>query len=118
MEDILPGKTRWETHQYLKDQGHRAAVIAAHRAFADLLEADEDSPVPPGNDIVVAAAPSAAAVDRWAAKHHVTARWNGRAYKAEVRFGPELKFCVIHLPAKTLDGQFDVAAAEPELAVA
>lgn len=117
-DTLLPGRTAWETAQYLKDHGHRAAVVAAHRAFADFLEADDGGPVPPGKDIVVAAASSVAAVDRWAARHHVTAGWNGRVYKAEVEFAPELKFTVIHLPAKALDEELDRADREPELAVA
>ncbi len=102
-ETLLPGRTEWETREYFKDHGHRAAVAQAHRRFADLLDADEDCPVPPGNDIVVAVGPSVAAVDRWAARNHVTAAWNGRVYKASVEFGAELKFSVIHIPPKVLD---------------
>ena len=117
-EDALPGRTAWETQQYLKDHGHSAEVVQAHRDFADFLEADEDGPVPPGKDIVVAALPSVAAVDRWAAKHHVSAGWNGRVYKATVVFSPALKYVVQHLPAKALDGQAASETREPELAVA
>ena len=116
-ETLLPGRTEWETREYLKDHGHRAAVAQAHRHFADMLEADEDCPVPPGNDIVVAAARSTTAVDRFAERHHVTAAWNGRVYKASVSFGPELTFAVIHMPPKVLDEELD-GANEPELAVA
>src|SRR5437870_4204769 len=115
-DNPLPGRTAWETHQYLKDYGHRAAVVAAHRAFADELEADENCPVPPGNDIVVATAPSPAAVDRWAARRHVTAAWNGRVYKASVKYGTELTFSVIHIPARVLDEQAGATVSEPELA--
>jgi hypothetical protein len=102
-ETLLPGRTAWETRAYLKDRGHRAAVIQAHRQFADMLETDEDCPVPPGNDIVVGAASSTGAVDRWAKRNHVKAGWNGRVYKASVNFGAELTFAVIHIPAKILD---------------
>lgn len=119
MDDILPGKTRWETHQHRLDQGHRAAVIAAHRAFADLLETDEGAPVPAGKDIIVATAPSEAAVDRFAAKHHVTTERNGPLYKATVHFGPELKFTVIYRSARDLGehlNAMDAAGAAPEMA--
>ena len=120
-DPTLPGRTRWETAQILKDRGHRAAVAQAHRHFADMLEADEDCPVPPGNDIVVAAARSTAAVDRWAERHNVTAAWNGRVYKASVSFGPELTFAVIHIPPKVLDEDLDGQDARedaPQLASA
>lgn len=112
MQDSLPGRTAWESEQYRRDHGRRAAVVRAHRALADLIEADEDCPIPPGNDIVVAAALSREAVDRFAARHHVTAAWNGRVYKAEVILSPELKFCVIHIPARSLDEHLDSEDAE------
>ena len=112
MDENLPGRTRWETAQILKDRGHRAAVAQAHRHFADMLEADENCPVPPGNDIAVAAASSTAAVDRWAARNHVTAAWNGRVYKATVNFGQELTFAVIHIPVKFLDEELAADVTE------
>ena len=111
-ETLLPGRTRWETRAYLKDRGHRAAVVQAHRHFADMIESDENCPVPPGNDIVVAAASSTAAVDRWAARNHVTAAWNGRVYKASVAFGAELTFAVIHIPVKFLDEELAADVTE------
>ena len=85
MEDILPGKTRWETEQYRKDCGKHAAQAQAFMRLALLMEYDEDFPAPLGMthriidsksfDVLwgAAALPSAgdetgeAAVDRFAA---------------------------------------------------
>ena len=59
MDENLPGKTDWETRQYRKDHGHRVAVAQAHRYLASRIEADDDYPLPPGSDAVVARAAAA-----------------------------------------------------------
>lgn len=59
MEDPLPGRTAWESHQYLLDHGHRVAVAQAHRYLADRIEADDNYPLPDGSDALVAEAASA-----------------------------------------------------------
>ena len=121
METLIPGKTAWETHQYQLDHGRRAAVIQARRDFADFLEADEESPLPPGADTAVGVLPSQAAVDRWAARHHVTPSWRHGTYRASVSFGTEFGYCVVYIPPDVLAGRLDAqdsAQATPELAEA
>ena len=117
----IKGRTPWESAEYRRDHGHRAAVIQAHRDFADFLEADADSPVPPPGDIAVAVVFSAAAVDRWAAKHHAKPEWKNGTRRAAVDFGKELTYCVVFIPPDVLDKQLDAQdtrEAAPELAVA
>ena len=111
----LGGRTEWEHRQYLKDHGRRAAVVQAHRDFADFLETDEDSPAPPP-DVTVGACRSAEAVDRWAARHHVTAEWRQGSYRAVVDFGKEYTYCVAYVPKEVLDERLDSAEAQPEMA--
>lgn len=120
MEQVIPGRTAWEKQQYRKDQGHRAAIAAAHRAFADFLEADDRSPLPPGADFAVGVLPSPEAVDEWAARHHAAASWRHGTYRASVSFGAEFSYCVVHIPADVLDERLDSAedAAAREMAEA
>ena len=58
-EHTLPGKTEHETHEYLRDHGHRIAVAEAHAYLACMIKADETFPLPPGSEAVIAAAASA-----------------------------------------------------------
>ena len=44
-ESNLPGRTRWETHEYLRDHGHRVAAAQAYRYLAKRIEADPDYPL-------------------------------------------------------------------------
>ena len=125
MQDNLPGRTAWETDQYRRNQGKRAAVALEYRLLADFLRSDEDGPVPMRDTIIACAAPPSvptedgcAAVDRWAVKHHVEAGWDNGAYAAEVPFGPDLKYRVVFVPMDVLDEHLDSAKATSELAVA
>ena len=56
-----------------------------------------------------------AAVDRWAAKHHVTAGWVDGRYKAVMHLGGRLRYGVLYTPERTLR---PADLTEPELAVA
>jgi len=133
MDDNLPGKTRWETEQYRRSCGKHAAQAQAFMHLGLLMEYDEDSPAPlyMTHDIVdgavfdtlwgPAAMPSAgdedgkAAVDRFAAKHHVTAGWDERGrYAAVMDLGGGYRYGAHYLPERNLHP----AAREPELAVA
>ena len=61
----LPGRTERETREYLKDYGHRVAVIEAHRYIAARLETDPDYPLPEDSGAVIARAAAAMqALDR------------------------------------------------------
>jgi hypothetical protein len=55
----LPGKTRRETSEHLRDRGHRVAAIAAYRHIARRLEADPTYPLPADAEAVIAAAATA-----------------------------------------------------------
>ena len=121
----IPGRTPWEAAEYRRDHGHRAAVIQAHRDFADFLEAHQDSPVPPPGDIAVGVVFSAAAVDRWAAARHVSAEWKNGTYRAATDFEKVLTYCVVYIPLDVLDKKLDAQGdpedspeVAPELAVA
>ena len=59
MYEILPGRTDWETREYLKDRGHRVAAIQAYRYIASRLETDDTYPLPPGSDALIARASAA-----------------------------------------------------------
>jgi hypothetical protein len=106
-DTTLPGMTNWERHQYLKDHGRRADTVAEYRAFAAFLEADEDTPLPPDGEPIVAAAKSEDAVDRWAARHHVAPEWRQGTYRAAFRFGKVLTFCLVFVPKDVLDERLD-----------
>jgi hypothetical protein len=120
MEDLLPGKTRWESRQYRKDHGQRASVALQYRMFADFLRCDEDGPAPMRDTHIAVAAPpdvsreeGCAAVDRWAARHHVKAGWDDEGtYRAEVVFGPEVRYRVVYVPADVLDKRLDAHVRE------
>jgi hypothetical protein len=118
----IPGKTRWESAQYRRDGGRRMAVALAHKLFADFLREDEGGPCPPACDVVTSAIATGvsteegcAAVDRWAARHHLTAQWDrDRAvYFAEVDFGP-LRYRVVFVPSDVLDGRLDASDARED----
>ena len=53
MTENLPGKTTWETREYLRDQGHRVAAIHAYRYLASRLETDESFTLPADADAVI-----------------------------------------------------------------
>lgn len=114
MTETFPGRTAWETRQYRRNHGRRAAVALEYKLFADFLHGDEDGPVPMRDTIIACAAPPSAgkedgcaAVDRWAARHHVTAGWDNGSYSAEVPFGPDLKYRVVFVPMDVLDEHLD-----------
>ena len=77
MTENLPGKTDWETHQYLKDHGHRVAAAQAYRYLAKRIETDDSYPLPPGNEAVIAHA--AAAMQSLAAIHAAVAEMQPRS---------------------------------------
>lgn len=58
-ETNLPGKTAWESQQYRKDHGHRVAAAQAYRYLARRIETDENCPLPPGSEAVIALAAAA-----------------------------------------------------------
>ena len=58
-EQSLPGKTDRETHEYLRDHGHRITAALAYHYIARRIETDETFPLPPGSEAVIAAAASA-----------------------------------------------------------
>ena len=58
-EHALPGKTEHETHEYLRDHGHRIAVAEAHDYLCRRIKTDENFPLPEGSEAVVAAAAGA-----------------------------------------------------------
>ena len=114
-ESNFSGKTRWESDQYRRDHGRRARVAAAHRALADFIEADEHTPVPPMNETALALAPTAEAVNEWAARHHASASWRHGTYRASVSFGEELSYVLVYVPPDAADAP---ASRELEKAVA
>ena len=59
MESNLPGKTEWESKQYLKDRGHRVAAAQAFHYLARRIETDDTYPLPPGSDALIARAAAA-----------------------------------------------------------
>ena len=58
-EQMLPGRTAWESHEYLRDHGHRVAAVEAYRYIAKRLETDPSYPLPPGAETVIAMAAAA-----------------------------------------------------------
>ena len=121
MEPSIPGRTEWERRQHAADCGQHATKAQAFIRLGLLLEYDEDSPPPvlmthilvDGKVIEVlwgaAALPSAgdeaglAAVDRFAAKHHVPSGWDddGR-YRALVHLGGGYRYGAFYLPERNL----------------
>ena len=135
MDDNLPGKTRWETEQYRRSCGKHAAQAQAFMRLGLLMEYDEDSPAPMSmmTSLVdgavfetlwgCAALPSAgdekgcAAVDRFAAKHYVTAGWEEGRYRAVMDLGGGYRYGAFYLPERNLHPAVP-ASREPELAAA
>ena len=54
--ETLPGRTEHETHEYLRDHGHRITAAMAYRYLARCIETDPAYPLPEGSDAVIAAA--------------------------------------------------------------
>ena len=59
MDETIPGRTDWESHQYLRDHGHRVAAAQAYRYLARRIEDDDTFPLPPGSDAVITRAAAA-----------------------------------------------------------
>jgi len=59
MSENLPGRTDRESHEYLKDRGHRVAAAQAYRYIGRLIETDDSYPLPPGADDIILAAATA-----------------------------------------------------------
>ena len=57
MSENLPGRTERESHEYLKDRGHRVAAAQAYAYIGRLIGTDNSYPLPDGcDDIILAAA--------------------------------------------------------------
>ena len=126
----LGGRTEWEHRQSQKDNGKHAASAQAFIRLGLILETDEDSPVPmymtcasEGGVLTdtlwgCAALPSAgdeagtAAVDAWAAKHHMKAGWADGRYEAVMHLGGRLRYGVRYTPERSLHPLPGLAAAE------
>lgn len=52
----LPGRTERETHEYLRDHGHRLAAALAFHYHARRIETDDTYPLPDFSEEVIAAA--------------------------------------------------------------
>ena len=57
--ETLPGKTDHETHEYLRDHGHRIAAAMAYQDTGRRILADDDYPLPEGHEAVIAEATAA-----------------------------------------------------------
>ena len=106
MEATLPGKTRWETEQYNRDRGQRAATALGYRLLADFIRTDASGPVPSGGTVYAPVVLGSdeertAAVDEWAEAHGVPAGWDDdhHHYGAKLTFGP-VAYMVYMIPAK------------------
>ena len=55
-DQTLPGRTEHETHEYLRDHGHRITAALAYRYLASRIETDDDYPLPDGSEAVIAEA--------------------------------------------------------------
>ena len=58
-EHTLPGKTGHETHEYLRDHGHRITAAQAYRYIWRRIETDPNFPLPDGCEAVIALAAAA-----------------------------------------------------------
>ena len=58
-DNPLPGRTDWESSQYLKDHGHRVAAAQAYRYIGRLIETDPAFPLPDDSEAVIALAAAA-----------------------------------------------------------
>ena len=67
MQELLPGRTERESHDYLKDHGHRIAAALAYHDLGRRIETDETFPLPDGSEAVIAQA-AAAKYDAHAAR--------------------------------------------------
>ena len=55
-EQTLPGRTGHETHEYLRDHGHRIAAAMAYQDTGRRILTDDDYPLPEGHEAVIAEA--------------------------------------------------------------
>lgn len=78
MNDLLPGHTDWETHEYLRDHGHRVAAAQAYRYIARVLETDPAFPLPASAETVIAEAAAAMRDVHAAREARVEAYFAGR----------------------------------------
>ena len=123
MESNLPGRTAWETEQYRKDHGQRAASALGLRLIADFIK-NSTGPYPaPGCRIMAPVmdgteAERFAVVDAWAAENHVTPEWSDSRshYAAKLSFGPWV-YAVYMMP-DPVSVPAPAAEARPEMAVA
>ncbi len=53
-EHPLPGKTAWESQQWLQDRGHHVSAAQAYLYIGHRLETDPNFPVPDGAEAVIA----------------------------------------------------------------
>ena len=103
MQDLLPGRTAWETREYAADHGRAAAIAIGYQLLARHISAcaAEDAellgltalpdprpqtwPVTVGTD-----EERKARIDAWAARHGVTASTDETSghYKAVLKYGP------------------------------
>ena len=58
-ESVIPGKTPWESREYLRDHGHRIAAAQAYTYLGHLIETNPAFPLPDGAEEVIAAAAAA-----------------------------------------------------------
>jgi hypothetical protein len=125
-----PYLTDYERRQHDADNGRHAAAAQAYLRLGLILEYDDSSPVPAYMDHAaqdgkvtetlwgVAAPPSAgdeagcAAVDRFAARHHVAAAWEDGRYRASMHLGGNLRYGVFYMPERTLAALATPAEAE------
>jgi hypothetical protein len=93
MDTTIPG-TAWETKQYRRDHGERAAMALGLRLAADLIR-DDEGPLPPSFTICAPVTGGTMRqrmdiVDGWALRHLVVPEWNHahQAYEARAVLGP------------------------------
>lgn len=132
-----PYLTDREKRLHAADCGRHAAQAQAILRLGLILETDEDSPAPmfmthSAEDGKVydtlwgAILPSVpedtavAALDAWAARHHVCAGWRDGRYEAVMHLGGSYRYGVKYTPARVLypPQVAPAAEAQPELAVA
>lgn len=119
-DTTLAGRTEWEARQYAADCGKHAAKAQAFIRLGLILECDDDAPAPifMTHRIIsgkvteelrgYAALPSAgddagcAAVDRFAARHHVPAGWDDGHYCAVIHLGGGYRYGAFFTPERNL----------------
>ena len=90
--ETLPGKTEHETHEYLRDHGHRIATAMAYQDLGRRILADPDFPLPEGHKAVIALAATAeqeahvkrqASAEAYVARHRAALYAGLNEYRAE-----------------------------------